>query len=592
MIHLQLSYLFSVLLLALFGISFFSFEYYVPYIKRWKANQFLYQSQVYLDEKIGSSPELIGEGIRKARVAYLLNPNDPQSYQNYLDLLFLEDPAKALNLWTKLVDNSENGIQLGNSILSKSLTCLQKEDISLETKVFIGKNAIQQFQYLSEIETWNAQPKNLLLGAEILAETGNHQEALRVVDQVIEKFPEHPEAVFLLTRIAVHLQDQSQLVRLGKALAPLSSQRSEVGLEAIRHMTLLNFLQPLAPQSLDRCIQLLTVNPKAKAIDFLRIYAMRYAIETSEDSRSAIIKKCSELFDLENSQELLVFGNWLVRLKAYPAIVNYIPVAKAKADESFFKIRMAALAQVGDLEKMRTELSRASIIPSRWRLVVEARIHALEQNFLESQKSLDRIIPLLSNDPREARTICIYLEQVGDVKSLCHILEKLSTEAIHQRYAVTKLLQYQGAVVNLEKLLQWSGTLLALNPDATQIQRSNLYLKLLNPDLIFPSQELIKLTEKAKEYDSDFSTLESKITLALAHLKNNSAGDALVALGKVNDWRKWESVRSAWKIIAAHVFKINGDTEKFLILNQGVKANELNRAERESLEQLFNFKIG
>jgi len=178
MIHLQLSYLFSVLLLALFGISFFSFEYYVPYIKRWKANQFLYQSQVYLDEKIGSSPELIGEGIRKARVAYLLNPNDPQSYQNYLDLLFLEDPAKALNLWTKLVDNSENGIQLGNSILSKSLTCLQKEDISLETKVFIGKNAIQQFHYLSEIETWNAQPKNLLLGAEIMAETGNYSHKL------------------------------------------------------------------------------------------------------------------------------------------------------------------------------------------------------------------------------------------------------------------------------------------------------------------------------------------------------------------------------------------------------------------------------
>ena len=92
--HLQLSYSFSVLLLALFGISFFSFEYYVPYIKRWKANQFLYQSQVYLDEKIGSSPELIREGIRKARVAYLLNPNDPQSYQNYLNLLFWKTQLK------------------------------------------------------------------------------------------------------------------------------------------------------------------------------------------------------------------------------------------------------------------------------------------------------------------------------------------------------------------------------------------------------------------------------------------------------------------------------------------------------------------
>ena len=592
MIHLQLSYLFSVFLLALFGISFFSFEYYVPYIKRWKANQFLYQSQVYLDEKIGSSPELIGEGIRKARVAHLLNPNDSQSYQNYLELLFLEDPAKALNLWANLVDNSENGILLGNSVLTKSLRCLQKKEISLETKVFIGKNAIQQFQYLIEIETWNAQPRNLLLGAEILAETGNHQEALRVVEQVIENFPSYPEAVFLLTRIAVHLQDRSQLVRLGKALAPLSSQRSETGLEAIRHMTLLNFLQPLAPRSLDRCIQLLEVNPKAKAIDFLRIHAMRFAIESSADLRSDIIQKCSELFDLENSKELLVFGNWLIQIKAFPAIVNYIPVAKAKGDESFFKIRMAALAQVGDLEKMRTELSRASIIPSRWRLVVEARIHALEQNFLESQKSLDRIIPLLSSDPREARTICIYLEEVGDIKSLCHILEKLSTDPIHQRYAVTKLLQYQGGVVQLEKLIEWSEILLSLNPDAKQIKRSNLYFKLLSPELVFPSQELIKLIEKAEKYDSEFSTMETKITLALAHLKNNSAGDALVALGKVNEWRKWESVRSAWKVIAAHIFKINGDTEKFLILSQSIQPNQLNRAEKESLQLLFNFKIG
>ena len=86
--------------------------------------------------------------------------------------------------------------------------------------------------------------------------------------------------------------------------------------------------------------------------------------------------------------------------------------------------------------------------------------------------------------------------------------------------------------------------------------------------------------------------MESKITLALAHLKNNSAGDALVALGKVNEWRKWESVRSAWKVLASHIFKLNGDTEKFLILSQCIQPNQLNRAEKESLQLLFNFKIG
>ena len=161
------------------------------------------------------------------------------------------------------------------------------------------------------------------------------------------------------------------------------------------------------------------------------------------------------------------------------------------------------------------------IIPSRWRLVVEARIFALEQNFLEAQKSLDRIVPLLSNDPREARAICVYLEQVKDIKSLCHILEKLTNEPVHQNYALTKLLQYQGATVELSKLIKWSDMLLALNPNASQIRRTNLYFKLLDPTLRFPSQELMKLTEKARKLDTELTSMETQITLALAHLKNN-----------------------------------------------------------------------
>ena len=253
---------------------------------------------------------------------------------------------------------------------------------------------------------------------------------------------------------------------------------------------------------------------------------------------------------------------------------------------------MAALAHVGDLEKIRTELNRASIIPSRWRLVVEARVYSLEQNFLESQKSLNRIIPLLSNDPREARSICAYLEQVEDIQSLCHLLEMLIKEPIHQRFAVSKLLQYQGASVSIAQLIEWSDILLQTSPNAPHIQRSNLYFKLLDPGLRFPSQKLIELTNQAKSLDTFASTMETQITLALAYLKSNSPSEALVALGKVNDWRKWEKARSPWKLIASQVFKLNGDTEKFLILQQKVQLNELNQAEKESLEQIFNIKLG
>ena len=132
--------------------------------------------------------------------------------------------------------------------------------------------------------------------------------------------------------------------------------------------------------------------------------------------------------------------------------------------------------------------------------------------------------------------------------------------------------------------------LLALNPKASQIRRSNLYFKLLDPALRFPSQELMKLTQKAEELDAELTSMETQITLAIAHLKNNSPAEALVALGRVSDC-KWAKVRPAWRIIAANVFKQNGDTEKFLILSRGIKADELNRAERESLQLLFNFKL-
>ena len=592
MIHFQLSYILSILILIFFGISFFSFDYYVPYIKKWKAAKLLFQSQVYLDPKIGNSGDLIKEGVRKSRVAYLLNPNDSESYYNYLDLLYLNQPAKALSLWSELVDSSEKGLSLGNRILSKSLHSLRNEKIEVTRKVRIGSIALKQYQYLAQVDLWNENSQNMLLGAEVLAETGNHQQSLEVVERILSKESDNAEAVFLLTRLTVHLQDKSQLMRLGQALAPLSSQRSEIGLEAIRHMTLLNFLQPLAPKSLDHCIELLSVNPKANAIDFLRIYAMRYAVEQSPLERKDLIQKCSEIFNLDDSKELLVFSSWLMRVQAYEEIIDYIPISKAKSEESFFKIRMAALSHVGDLEKIRTELNRSSIIPSRWKLVVEARVYSLEQNFLESQKSLDRIIPLLGNDPREARAICTYLEQVKDIQSLCHLLEMLIKEPIHQRFAVSKLLQYQGASVNIAQLIEWSDILLQTSPNAPKIKRSNLYFNLLDPTLRFPSQRLIELTNQAKSLDTLASSMETQITLALAYLKSNSPSEALVALGKVNDWRKWENVRSPWKLIASQVFKLNGDTEKFLILQQKVQVNELNQAEKESLEQIFNIKLG
>ena len=55
--------------------------------------------------KIGTSPELIKEGIRKAKVAYLLDTKILNPHQNYLNTL-LRFPIKSSHGMVTFVDGS------------------------------------------------------------------------------------------------------------------------------------------------------------------------------------------------------------------------------------------------------------------------------------------------------------------------------------------------------------------------------------------------------------------------------------------------------------------------------------------------------
>ena len=68
-----------------------------------------------------------------------------------------------------------------------------------------------------------------------------------------------------------------------------------------------------------------------------------------------------------------------------------------------------------------------------------------------------------------------------------------------------------------------------------------LYFQLLDPLLPSPSEKLNELLKHAlKNYELNNNSIQNRIILALAHLRNQSADKALVALESSNDWRKWE----------------------------------------------------
>jgi len=586
MFGLHLSYIFTLLCLAIFGTAFFTVDLYLPKIRNWKSAKLFQQSKIYLDENIDNAGGLLDEGVRRGRIAHLLNPGDQETLYNYVRIQFRTNPAQALLKWSSALQNIED-LEKRSELLDKSLLTLKDDELPIQGRKVAGEVSYREINRLMQNPVWSADPDNILLFCELLAETGKAEQARERLVELLDEYPLYPEGVFLLTRLTVHLKDNTKLIEIGRSLASLSAQRNKTGVDAIRHMTLLHLLNPLSPKSLDRCIELLRSNPDAEPIDYMRIHALQYASSTEDKKRKEIVFQCSALFDMENRKELLIFSRWLARLGEFERLLEYLPFSKARVEEDLFKLRMNALAQVGDLERIHTEVANAPLIPTLWRMVVEARAYAMQGKYEDSMDVLDRLIPLLGDDPRDVRAVCLYLEASRDIRGLCHVLEKLTTQPIHARFALTKLLQHRAGSADIIELQNWLEKLAKISPDDPTLHISSLYLKLLNPQLPSPSNQLNELLEEAESMTERTSLLHARITLALGHLRNDAPDQALVALGRPENWRQWTNTRGAWSFLASQIYRLNKDSEKAMVLSKEVNFARMDRAEKESLQALF-----
>ena len=588
MFNINLRYILSVFLIFIFGIFFFSSDATLPIVKKWKSNQLLQLSKVYQDESISNESNLLDDGVRKARIANLLTPNNSEIEENFLTLLFRSQPIEALQKWASIdLINGRSGEEKKAKLLQLSIQTLKDDLLSTHHRKIAAEIAVVQLNDLLSIDGWLQSPNNSLTASELLAETGNPLKAREIIIESLKNHPTHAESIFFLTRLIVHVKDKENLSSIGKKLADLASRKTTSGIEAIRHMTLLHILNPLSQSSLLRCVELLRLNPNAKPIDFMRIYALKYLSVADTKEKELIINSCNDLFDLSQGEDLLIFSRWLARIGAFNQLVKYLPASKAKIEEELFKLRMNALAQIDELETIHFEVNNAPIIPERWRLVIKSRAFALEGNYKESVKILDRLLPVLGGDPRLVRTICEYLESAKDIKGLTHILEKLIDQPIHQSYALKKLMHHRSASATLEELLGWMIKLSKVHGNDEFFSETFLYFELLDPFLASPSQKLDSLLKEAKQNITLRDSPQTRITLALAQLRNRSPDKALVALGSLNDWRIWQNTRPAWAFLSSQIFEINHDSEKAMILRKSIDFTKFDRAEKESLIQLF-----
>ena len=55
---------------------------------------------------------------------------------------------------------------------------------------------------------------------------------------------------------------------------------------------------------------------------------------TGEKQKAEIVSSCASLFDMENSKDIFIFNQWLVRLDDFESVLKYLPASKSKMDEN------------------------------------------------------------------------------------------------------------------------------------------------------------------------------------------------------------------------------------------------------------------
>ena len=586
--NLPITYLLAMFVLASFATAFFSAPSYLPIIRKWKAEKLVRSSEMFKSESLANTTGLIDPGIHKAKIAMLLLPEDVNMARNYVELLTNSAPLKAIIVWQKILQLKGANSEDREMLVLHCLKVARDKNANLagHSRNFAMLAASKQLEVLEADAKWRSFSEHKLLQAEFLAEAGEVLESLEIVTKLLEqKKEDSPEVVFLYAKLAVHLGQSQYLGNAGRLLAKFAPRPDKTGIEAIRHMTLIHTALPIANQGLEHCLKLLKSNKYSKRIDFLRIHALRFDSATQEHEKVAVLEDCAEMLDLNDNRELEIYCRWLGRLRAFPRLLEELPAAKARLNEELFKLRMNALAVLKRRDDMRNELANAPAIPSQWKLIISVRLHSISGDFDKATSDLDQLMKEVGKDTRRILSTCRYLEESGDIHSLCHILESVLDEPGLRRHALEKLLQYRASTAELHEIRFWIHKLRKIHSEDPNLHNTELYFELLDPSS--SKNKISDLVEKTNRLLTDNKGRGFRITAALAHLRNEEPDKALVALGDISDWQTWRKIRPAWILICTQVLRQNQDTQTAIRLESNITKDHVDLAERKALASLF-----
>jgi hypothetical protein len=565
------------------ALLFFSASEWLPWVKSWKSRRIMAMSSVYLEESIKDS--FLQFSLNKAHLAHLLNPEELKVKEHYLELLFQDNPTEAIMLRRDILITEDANSSAFLSALKEICTFYEEQQNHRPREQDVRKIGNEYALRLLNNKFWINQDSNIDHITRFYLLTGNLKMADQLVWEKIKNQNFSAETLFNAAKLASRKKSSEKLKLITENLYKIANKQGIVGVKAIRHLVLLQNLTPFSLSELNNWVNILSKNEKSEKIDFMRVYALLHQGTADLEEKKMILHKASLIFNMEDNREMGIFCRWLMELKAFEVVTEYLPLLKARLDQDLFIIRSNALLRIGHFNQLEDELDSSPIIHTRWLLTMEARIQSMSGNFADAEDTLDRLFAFLENDSLLLRSTANYFEQSGDMRSLFYFLHKIKRISTHKKYALSKLLQHGFRTETLEDLINWSEELFAMDEANKILGQHNLYFKLLEPDIKPSSTNLSMLLDQAIKMDSESDNFQSKINLALAHLRNDSPELALKALGNSNEWLSLEQQNPSWKWIIAKILEKN-QIDRVSTTRENL-FDFMSRAEKESLTAIF-----
>ena len=562
-----------------FGCGFFSSGLWLTYIKKIKSNALIQESLPYVDGTFSESFAKIG--LTKAKIARLLTPDDQKVAEHYFGILYKINPIETLIEEFKSLQAKNITEEQKLDVINKVLETTNQIEHTHEHKNFIIQKAVQLgTEILDTNKEFKDNSKTLTL-LNLFIEAGLYDKSEDIISRLSNKQLRNPKIIFCRTKHAYHSRNYDDIDELKFELSKIAELPTDNGIQALRNLCLVDSLEPLSIDDLDYILNLAKRNPKAEKIDILRIFGLILKNQTDHSEMSSVLENCSQIFDLKQDKELVIFSNWLIKVGQFDKILSYISSSRAKMNKELFILRSNVLLLTQNTKLLEEELENSPIIPFRWRLTIKARLCMMNGNHDEAHETMDELFAFLGNDSQMIRTTCSYFEKTNEISCLKYFLNKIKHISVHKKYALEKLLFYTAETSPLEDLKEICKQLSMIEDDNLRIEQASLYFELLDPKLPIPSSKFSKLISDAENLKKKLVDQHTKIILALAYFRSGFPDLALDQLGRQEQWYSWQNTRTAWALIAKHIFELNNI--KIPFHNDRFNQQGMTFAEKESL---------